>query len=117
MSSSGSLVDAIVDGVANPVSEASAAPLDVATEPCNKTGTVNGSSFVYAVHEYPGKTVQDLSALRVVSHFVSGPQRPTIAGVAFEQQAGVPFLRDGFAAAFCGASGAPTYDSVTFILP
>lgn len=113
-------IDAIVDGVVDPVKDANADPLppDVATEQCDKQGTVGAATYLYAVHAYAGKTVQDLSAVRVVLHYSNGAaQAPTIGGTNYDNAVTIPVLRDGSAAVFCGSAGSLIYDKATFILP
>lgn len=113
------VIDALIDGVVSPEDEASAGPLppDVATEPCNKSGAIGPTGAVYAVHTYSGKTVNDLSAVRIVTHAAPSSSKHTIEGATYEFGGGVPLLRDGAVAVFCGTTGASSYDSVTFILP
>jgi hypothetical protein len=112
-----SALDAFVDGVASPVGEASAqnAPPDVATEPCNKKGTGDYAGYVYAVHEYPGKTIAELSAVRVVAHYAKAAH--IVEGASFNHYATTALLRDGSAAITCGPASGPSIDSATFILP
>lgn len=117
----GSIADALVDGVTHPVKEASAGPppADVAVEKCDKTGTIGTLAAGFAVHDYPGKTVQDLTGLRVVAHFADGsPSRVLIGNSLYENGQSIAVLRDGQAAVFCGAAASQAqYDTVTFILP
>jgi hypothetical protein len=115
----GAMVDALVDGIVDPVKEASADPTgaDIAEERCDKTGTVGGATYAYAVHAYPGKSVRELSALRVVTFAGSKSAPIVINGASFDRGQASAALRDGEAAVFCGPTGAPSYESVTFILP
>ena len=116
----GSFVDAFVDALANPVGDAKAEPLppDVATEQCNKTGTFGGNPSNFAVHDYPGKTVEELSAVRMVAHLAS-VQKADIGGV-YDYSLTVlnASVRAGSVAVYCGAVGGnQAYDSVTFVMP
>ncbi len=112
--------DALTDALWSPVNDANAEtlPPDVATVPCNTSGTYAGQGSYFAVKAYPGKTKADLSALRMTAHHANTNTRPTVGAEVYEDQLGAfAFVRDGVAAAYCGASSAPTYDSVTFVMP
>lgn len=115
------IIDAMIDDLGNPVKDAKADPLppEVATEPCDKSGTlsVSPASYMFAVHDFPGRTVNDLANLRVVGHYGNAGGKPMIAGPPYEYGGAVPSLRDGSATVNCGTSGALAYDSITFILP
>lgn len=110
----GGLVDALVD----PVVEANAAlPPDVSSEPCDKRSPLgdSGSGYLYAEHQYPGKTKTQLAALLIVGHLAT-PATAPIAGYPDVAFAAV-YVRDGSAAVVCGSYASPSYDNVTFILP
>lgn len=113
------IADAIVDSVVNPVGDARADPLppDVATEPCNKQGSFSNTSPLYAVHAYPGKTAQDLTAVRALVHWAPSATRHTVEGITYEQSTTVPLIGPERVAVYCGVPGSASYDSVTFILP
>src|SRR4029078_12218543 len=68
--SDSSWLDALTDPV--PEAEASSRP-SVATDTCNFTVADGRPGFVWAVHAYPGKTVNDLSAVRAVAHIPDAP--------------------------------------------
>ncbi len=117
----GALVDAFVDALANPVGDAKAEslPPDVATEQCNKTGTLGPTPSNFAVHDYPGKSVEELSAVRVIGHIAS-VAKPSIGGNSYDHTTSVlnSSLRPGSVAVYCGATGgSQAYDTVTFVLP
>jgi len=110
-----SIVDAVVDGLSDPVSEAAAGPVppDVAVETCTKTMLANGVASHVAVHAYPGKTAAELARVRVIMRDAASVA--TIDGQAFD---GVfnPLVRDGFAAVYCGPqANPPLYASATFV--
>jgi hypothetical protein len=100
---------ALADALANPVPEASAqtlAPI-VATENCDKTGQVGGTTVFYAEHAFPGKTANQLAGVQTL---LTGSDVP-----GYTQSQGLASVRDGYAAVYCSAvSSAPTM-SVTFI--
>lgn len=98
-------VDALVDGVKNPVGEAAAAP-EIATEPCDKT---NGS-YVYAEHDFPGRSKTDLARVLVL---IEGAPAPPVPGYTSYLQS--PYIKDGAVIAICGSSAAAA-TSATFIL-
>lgn len=109
------IVDAFIDELGNPVKDANAGPLppDVATEACDKMGGVGGSTAsTFAVHQYPGKTAADLSAVQVLAHSVAGTA-PTIDGALFDRINLTTIVRDGAVAINCGSQ----FDGATFILP
>ena len=106
------MVDAIIDALTDPVKEAMAAPPDVAIETCNKSYVSGVTTIYYAEHSYPGKLVNDLSAVRVIAHV---PGASPIPG-PYHDYVTTPIIRDGAAAITCGANAA-VYDKVTFILP
>ena len=113
--------DAFGDALVNPVNDAKADPLppDVATEPCDKTGTLGPTPSNFAVHDYPGKSVEDLSAVRVIGH-IDAVAKPSIGGNSYDHTTSVlnSSLRAGSVAVYCGATGgAQAYSSVTFVLP
>lgn len=108
------MLDAIADALTDPVGEAEAGtPPDVATEPCDKVGDIGGTMFVYAEHAYPGKTVADLAPIAIAAHFTAGA---AFAGYEHSTVAGT-YLAAGKVAVNCGPQSAPTFDSVTFVLP
>lgn len=114
----GSTIDALLDGVVDPVTEASAEEAEIVTEPCDKQGTAGGTTNVYAVHNYPQKTLQELSRIRVLAHNDPGyAATPNIANNIFNNQMTIPILRQGAVAVYCGAPNGLIYDNVTFILP
>lgn len=94
-SAADAFADAFVDELGNPVGDAVAGPLAplVFVEPCDKTVAINGAPGKGATHSFPGKSVNDLAALRVVQ---------PISGVT---------AGGGVALVVC------TSGSVTFILP
>jgi hypothetical protein len=108
--SNGGWLDALTD----PATEAHAAPPDVVTEPCNVTHPDAGPGFLWAVHAYPEKTVNELSAVRALAHIpdlASSTSGSNLPGYSYHV---APVqLKDGSAAVYCGGN----YDSVTFILP
>lgn len=108
-----SLVDALGDVLANPVDDARADPLtpDIATETCS-----HGTSYKYAVHAYPGKSANELSAVRVVCLM---HEAASVDGVTYAQSQNQTalLLREGSVALLCGPVGGLACDSVTFILP
>jgi hypothetical protein len=108
------LVDAFVDEVASPVKDAKADPVtpDVAVEQCDKVVKYQGSADYYvAEHAYPGKTIAQLSAVRVVIT----PSPAQIEG--YNHQQTLPHLRDGFGAVLCSpVSAGPSPYSITFVL-
>lgn len=111
-------LDAFVDELGTPVKDANAGPLppDVATEPCDKPGSVSGSTGrLFAVHSYPGKTIADLSAVRGQARMPAGAY--TVGGVVYDTFPVTPIVRAGSVAVYCGGAGALTMDSVTLILP
>lgn len=103
-----------MDVLLDPVSEAAAAPPDVATEQCNKTVMYKGGTWIYAEHAYPGKLKNDLAPVHAVAHLVNNavPMPP-----GYQDFATTPVVRDGFAAVFCGTQGNASADTVTFVLP
>lgn len=109
---------ALVDGIANPIGEASADPLppDIATEQCDKAGTTQGQASLYAVHAYPGKTINDLSSIRVIAHSTAQFVH-VVEGSTYGDLLGAPQFRDGSVAVYCGPSATLFTSSVTFILP
>lgn len=117
VSGSDSIGGQIIDALIDPVSEAKAQVLPplTATETCNKTFQYMGTTtYAYAEHAFPGFTVEQLSAVRVLVTFGSDyPAAATIPG--YRQSVTTPDVRDGFVALRCGTAN--TYSSVTFILP
>lgn len=110
----------LVDALTNPVpdAEAAIAPPTTATEKCVTTPGDSGVRYFYATHSFPGKTISDLSALRVIAHI----GQASVAPPGYENVAiGTIYVNDGEAAVQCAsASGAtiyPNFDTVTFILP
>lgn len=109
-------MDAIADALVDPVKDANAGPLPpiVATEACDKAFTTGpGGSF--AVHAFPGKLVNDLGALQVITHAVGSSLKGTLGGQTYEHYTGAHsiYLRDGSAAVACYNAA----DTITFILP
>jgi hypothetical protein len=113
------IIDAFVDELAAPVSDAKAGPLapDVATETCNSTGTYQGAATSFAVHNYPGKTVEDLSAVRIFGQLTNGGA--SIGGSSYaDSPSPLTFIRPGSIAVYCGVvGGAAQFNTVTFVLP
>jgi hypothetical protein len=109
--SSGGWLDALTD----PTTEArAAAPADIVTEPCNVTHPDASPGFVWAVHAYPGKTVNELSAVRALAHIPDMPSSTSGSSLpGYSYHTAQVQLKDGSAAVYCGGN----YDSVTFILP
>ena len=71
----------------------------------------------FAVHSYPGRTIQDLSAVRVQAHFVA-KYAYTIGGTVYDTSGTTAYVHAGSVAVYCGQQpGAMTIDSVDFILP
>jgi hypothetical protein len=109
------ILESLVDALAEPVAEAKAAlPPDIATEQCNKTASYNGGAgyYMYAEHLYPGKTINDLANIRVVTHLTPASPFP-----GYEYQTGGAYLANGRAAVPCGTNGSTSSDSIVFILP
>ncbi len=102
--------DAFVDELGNPVGDAHAGPLApmVFDEPCDKSVSINGTATGKgAIHSFPGKSVNDLAALRAVL------PTPGIAagGLSFDRTLTTEiFLADGMALVVCTSTA-------TFILP
>jgi hypothetical protein len=106
---------ALADALANPVPEAAAQPLApiTATENCDKQapyGANSGSTALYAEHAFPGFTASQLAGLQVLAT----PTSVAIPG--YTQQQDLAYVRDGYAAVFCGLTTTQTVTSVTFIL-
>lgn len=107
------VVSDVVDELGNPVPDAKAGPTpaDVATEPCTTVLKYGGEDTYFAVHSYPGKTRTDLATLHTIA------ESSLLAGytdILYPRT----WVRDGSAAAFCGAvSAGPTSIKVTFVLP
>jgi hypothetical protein len=103
-----------LDALLDPATEARAADPDIVTEPCNVTHAEAGPGFVWAVHAYPGKTVNELSAVRALAHIPDMPSGTSGSSLpGYNYHVAPVQLKDGSAAVYCGGS----YDSVTFILP
>jgi len=104
-----------LDALTDPVSEAQGAtPPDIATEPCNFTLPDASTGFIWAVHAYPGKTVNELSAVRALAHIPDMPSSFSGSDLpGYDHHVAQVQLKDGSAAVYCGGN----YDSVTFILP
>jgi hypothetical protein len=109
--SNGGWLDALTDSV----TEARAAdPPDIVTEPCSVTHPNAGPGAFWAVHAYPGKTVNELSAVRALAHIPDMPSSTDGASLpGYAYHIARVQLKDGSAAVYCGGN----YDSVTFILP
>jgi hypothetical protein len=111
-------VDALVDVLVSPIPDANAGPT-VDTVACSTGGTVDGGAsgtYLYVEKTYPGKTVADLSAVRVVVNYPGsfGFQHPP----GYASVIASPFVKDGAVAVFCGPAGTNLLaDSVTFISP
>jgi hypothetical protein len=103
------------DALTDPVPEAhGGTPPEVATEPCNVTNPEAGAGFLWAVHAYAGKTVNDLSGVRALAHIPSSPSSTSGSNLpGFDYHIVEVQLKEGAAAVYCGGN----YDSVTFILP
>jgi hypothetical protein len=90
-------------------------------EACNRYVTSEGGPLlVYAVHEYPGKTLLELSSVRAIGRLVEGPE-----GFKSVMPMRV-YVRDGAVAVFCGTlysasdtpyppRGEPRISGVTFV--
>lgn len=106
-STSGGMLDAFVDALANPVSDAKAdiADFDVSTVNCDKTS----GNVRYAEKDYPGISATELAH---VAALVDGPTQ--ISGYT---KAPYPLsgVKDGAVAVVCGAASAPAITSVTFV--
>jgi hypothetical protein len=109
-------IDALIDSITNPVNEASAGPTEVVVEPCNKTAAIGASTFSVAIHDFPGKTMTELSLLHAVGHIVPAFQYTMGAEVFDHGQLHVQ-LHGSKALVVCGTGGTNQYDSVTFYLP
>ena len=110
-----SMVGAVRDALANPVHEASAqalAPI-VATETCNQTAQVGGTTVFYAEHAFPGRTANQLAGVQTL--VMESGAGSNILG--YTQSQTDAFVRDGYAAVFCGAVSNGSIASVTFVLP
>jgi hypothetical protein len=83
------------------------------TESCTHSASFGGTTANYAEHAYPGKTVADLAGLVVRWHVVDG-NGYTLPG--YTHELGMPYIKDGFAAAICGYTTVQYFDSVDFIL-
>lgn len=101
-----------IDALTNPVTEAAADPIvDVAQETC---GPIAGQATgIYAQHQYPGKTLTELTAVRVTIHYTAtgGAGLPALGYADYQVSA---FIKDGAALAACPVDGAADY--VTFTL-
>ncbi len=104
------------DALVNPVKDAKADPLPplVVNEPCDKDVMVGSTTTKGAVHDFPGKTAADLSALRVL--VPTGGTNITYGSKTFDRSTGGDvFVTAGSAVVLCGTALAG--QSVTFILP
>jgi hypothetical protein len=71
---------------------------------------------VYVEQAYPGKTVADLSAVRVIANYPSSTGFLHPPG--YNSAGTTPWLKDGSVAVSCGIQGSQYLaDSVTFISP
>ena len=104
-----------LDALTDPVSEVQGAiPPDIATEPCNVTLPDGSPGVIWAVHAYPGRTVNELSAIRALAHIPDMPSSSSGSALpGYNHHVAQVQLKDGSAAVYCGGN----YDSVTFILP
>ena len=119
---------AVLDAIASPTPDASAGTTDsgasgptVSAVPCSSTYTLpGGQTWTYAEQAYPGTVVADLSAVRVVLNYpsVAGATANNAPPGGYASSGSVPWVRDGFVAVLCGATGNPNAPtSVTFVLP
>jgi hypothetical protein len=119
-------VDALVDALANPTMDAKAGAPDanagptgptVNTVACATGSTIDGGgTYLYVEKSYPGKTVADLSAVRVVLNYPSSVAYLRPPG--YDSQVTLPWIKDGSVAVLCGPQGSQyVADSVTFISP
>jgi hypothetical protein len=104
----------MLDALTDPVPEAMAVAVQVATEKCDKTFTLNGSIYYYARHDYPGLTTADLAPVAAVVHYNTVPVGLGPPGYADVQ--GTASLRDGSAAVLCGDAAAARNMTVMFML-
>jgi len=85
---------------------------------CDKVvSTVGGSILYYAEAEFPTKTIQELSAVRVVLNYPSVIPASYYPLAGYVAKSSLADLKPGFAAAVCGSASSNKADSVTFILP
>jgi hypothetical protein len=118
---SGSGGQSLLDALTDPVAEANAQSLPpiTATEDCNKTTPTNdaGGITIYAEHSFPGYTAQQLA--RVLSLVTPSVPNNPLATAGYSQYVAPTYVRDGYAAAWCGyvgSQGSQVVQSVTFIL-
>lgn len=107
------VADVLVDDLGNPVGDAHAEPPppEVATEKCDKVLNYLGADTYFAVHEYPGQTAEELSAVRTLL--------PAGSPEGFKYQWAAPLVGDGRVAVNCGRAAPgpqPTF-AVTFVRP
>lgn len=69
---------------------------------------------IYVEAAFPGKTAADLTAVRIIWHWVPGTNS-MLPG--YSDTYGGGYVRDGFVAAYCGTGTNVFADQVTFILP
>jgi len=108
--------DAFADALVHPVKDAKADPLPPLTfdEPCDKDISVAGTMTKGAVHDFPGKTPAEISAVRVL--VPTGGTAITYGAKTFERSTGgTLFVTAGSAVVLCGTALAG--QSVTFIFP
>jgi len=111
---SGSLIDALTD----PVGEAQAGlPPITATEMCGHTYAPSaGTTCFYAEHAFPGYTVAQLAFVVADAHMTATAMANGAGPTGYADSLVTPYVRDGYAAVFCGCT-ASGFDQVTFYLP
>jgi len=110
------LVDA-ADALTDPVPDASAAPPQVDTVPCDQTWDFGGSTpYTYAVVSYPGASPTDLANVVAVARYSSSTEMSVYPPGTTHMAIG-PYLGNGVAMAACGPVSNPMWDQVTFVRP
>ena len=83
-----------------------------ATEPCSYTHAYNGQEYLYAVHEYSGKTAQQLGTVTAQAHYLVG-MNPTMPD-EFSYMNTTVIVTSGKAAVSCGPKSLQWADEVVF---
>jgi hypothetical protein len=110
-----------VDAMIDPVPEAAALPTPptIADEECAVRVPSGQTTYLYAEHQFLGKTRNELGAVQGIGHSPLSAQiggTPTPPGYD-SALSSLALIRDGAVAFYCGIAGAQTFDRVTFILP
>lgn len=103
------------DAIAGPSGDGAGPPSplapDLATEQCSQNYVLDGLTYLYAEHAYPGKSMTDLARVTALGHTLPGMNQVD----NWPAETRSVSVRDGYVAVSCGTTAVQVLDSVIFV--